>query len=82
MSFEPGSGRAACEERIALNRNRRAVNKWRGVREHGGERADLDEELEVDIVGLRRCALSLLVAAAGDEVDTLRAGTGWDRRDS
>jgi hypothetical protein len=33
---------------------------------------DLDEELEVDIVGLGRRALGLLVAAAGDEVDTLR----------
>jgi hypothetical protein len=33
---------------------------------------DLDEELEVHIVRLGRRALGLLVAAAGDEVDTLR----------
>jgi hypothetical protein len=33
---------------------------------------DLDEELEVDIVGLERRALGLLVTTAGDEVDTLR----------
>ena len=34
--------------------------------------AYLDEELEVDIVGLGRGALGLLVPAAGDEIDTLR----------
>jgi hypothetical protein len=31
----------------------------------------LDEELEVDIVGLGRGALGLLVPPTGDEVDTL-----------
>ena len=41
-----------------------------------GRGADLDEELEVDIVGLGRCALGLLVAAAGDEIDTLRGQDG------
>jgi len=35
----------------------------------------LDEELEVDIVRLGRCALGLLVPPAGDEVDTLRHNT-------
>jgi hypothetical protein len=40
---------------------------------------ELDEELEVDIVGLGRRALGLLVAAAGYEVDTLR-GSGCGRR--
>jgi hypothetical protein len=34
--------------------------------------AYLNEELEVDIVGLGRDALGLLVPAAGDEVDALR----------
>jgi hypothetical protein len=35
--------------------------------------ADLDEQLEVDIVGFGRRALGPLVAAAGFEVDTLVA---------
>jgi hypothetical protein len=42
----------------------------RETRSLGG--ADLDKELEVDVVGLGRGALGLLVPPAGDEVDTLR----------
>jgi hypothetical protein len=47
-----------------------------GLERRVGRGADLDEELEVDIVGPGRCALGLLVAAAGDEVDTLRRQDG------
>jgi len=40
------------------------------------EAVQLDEELEVDIVGLGSGALGLLIPAAGDEVDTLRGEGG------
>ena len=35
-------------------------------------RSNLDEELEVDIVGPGRGALGSLAPATGDEIDTLR----------
>jgi hypothetical protein len=37
----------------------------------------LDEETEVNILGLGRRALGLLVPAAGDEIDTLRGDGGY-----
>jgi hypothetical protein len=67
----------------AAERERRAVGlaHEEPPQDHGVEGAlgpphqeavELDDELEVDIVGLGRRALGLLVPAAGDEVDTLR----------